>query len=79
MWYYIYTANISFPDEFTRSTVKNCSCPKPCEVTLYSTRLSYAQYPSEHAKESLSKYYAKIIFGKNSSDEMAQHVNEYMG
>lgn len=59
--------------------MKNCSCPKPCDVTLYETRLSYAQYPSEHAKESLSKYFAKMKFGNNSSSEMAEHVYKYMG
>ena len=67
---------IFFLDEFTRSGVKNCSCPKPCDVTSYETRLSYAQYPSEHAKEAFANY-SKII--NNISSSNVKDINKYLG
>ena len=61
---------------------KNCSCPKPCEVTSYETRLSYAQYPSEHSKEILSEYWAKRYikeYYETNPKEAVEAVRYYMG
>jgi hypothetical protein len=63
--------------EFATKHSRNCSCPTPCDVTSYETRLSYAQYPSEFAKQSAAIQLGTLSGRHNYSEFDKNYLERY--